>query len=58
MNSAHLGTSPQLLLIEPDRIVRSTVASVCLGLDLARVHQAASVAVGLQTLQSQPPLAA
>ena len=54
MSSVQLSASPQLLLIEPDRIVRSTVASVCLGLDLARVHQAASVAIGLQMLQSQP----
>jgi DNA-binding NarL/FixJ family response regulator len=53
MSSIQRGLSPQLLLIEPDRIVRSTVASVCRGLDLAQVHQAASAAVGLQTLQSQ-----
>ena len=44
---------PQLLLVEPDRIVRSTVASVCRGLDLAQVHQAASVAIGAQMLQAQ-----
>ena len=54
MSGSPLGTLPQLLLIEPDRIVRSTVASVCRGLDLAQVHQAASVAIGLHTLQSQP----
>ena len=54
MSSAQLATSPQLLLVEPDRIVRSTVAGVCRGLDLAQVHQAASVAIGLHTLQSQP----
>ena len=53
MSSGSLSSAPQLLLIEPDRIVRSTVASVCLGLDLARVHQAASVAIGLQMLQAQ-----
>lgn len=53
MSGSPLGTLPQLLLIEPDRIVRSTVAGVCRGLDLAQVHQAASVSVGLQTLQSQ-----
>ena len=53
MSGSQLGTLPQLLLIEPDRIVRSTVAGVCRGLDLAQVHQAASVSVGLQTLQSQ-----
>lgn len=44
---------PQLLLIEPDRMVRSTVSSVCRGLDLVQVHQAASLAIGQQMLQAQ-----
>lgn len=52
MNGSSLSAPPKLLLIEPDRILRSTVAGVCRGLDLARVHQAASVAIGLQTLQT------
>lgn len=47
------GRLPQLLLIEPDRLVRSTVSSVCRGLDLAQVHQAASLAIGQQMLQAQ-----
>lgn len=47
------GNLPQLLLVEPDRMVRSTVASVCRGLDLAQVHQAASLAIGQQMLQAQ-----
>ncbi len=47
------GNLPQLLLIEPDRMVRSTVTSVCRGLDLAQVHQAASLAIGQQMLQAQ-----
>ncbi|MBL0917358.1 MAG: histidine kinase [Hydrogenophaga sp.] len=45
---------PQLLLVEPDGLVRSTVAGVCRELQLARVHQAASLSVGQQVLQSQP----
>ena len=45
------GLLPQLLLIEPDRMVRSTVASVCQGLDLAQVHQAASLAIGQREQQ-------
>lgn len=47
------GSLPQLLLIEPDRMVRSTVSSVCRGLDLAQVHQAASLSIGQQMLQAQ-----
>ncbi|WP_070400466.1 response regulator [Hydrogenophaga sp. PML113] len=47
------GNLPQLLLVEPDNMVRSTVASVCRGLDLAQVHQAASLAIGQQMLQAQ-----
>ncbi len=47
------GSLPQLLLVEPDRMVRSTVSSVCRGLDLAQVHQAASLAIGQQMLQAQ-----
>ena len=47
------GNLPQLLLVEPDRMVRSTVASVCRGLDLAQVPQAASLAIGQQMLQAQ-----
>lgn len=45
-------SAPRLLIVEPDRLVRSTVSGVCRDLDLAQVHQAATVAVGLQMLQS------
>lgn len=45
---------PQLLLVEPDNLVRNTVAGVCRELELAQVHHAASLSVGLQMLQSQP----
>lgn len=45
--------SPRLLIVEPDGLVRSTVSGVCRDLDLAQVHQAATVAVGLHMLQAQ-----
>ncbi len=44
---------PRLLLVEPDSLIRSTVAGVCKQLGLAQVHQANSVAVAEQTLRSQ-----
>ncbi|MGC4395138.1 histidine kinase [Hydrogenophaga sp. T2] len=44
---------PQLLLVEPDNLVRNTVAGVCRELELAQVHQAASLSVGVQMLQAQ-----
>ena len=43
----------QLLLVEPDNLVRNTVAGVCRQLQLAQVHQAASVAVAQQMLRTQ-----
>ncbi len=45
-------TLPQILLIEPDGLVRSTVAAVCREMRLAQVHQAAHVAVGRQLLDA------
>lgn len=39
-----------LLVVEPDTVVRSTVASVVRELELAQVHQAASVPLGTQVL--------
>jgi len=39
-----------VLVIEPDGLVRSTVAAVVRELDLAQVHQAASVQTGAQVL--------
>lgn len=53
MTSSVHGALPQLLLIEPDRMVRSSVSSVCRGMDLAQVHQAATLAIGQQMLQAQ-----
>ena len=53
MSASVHGALPQLLLIEPDRMVRSTVSSVCRGMDLAQVHQAATLAIGQQMLQAQ-----
>ncbi|MDP3253620.1 MAG: hypothetical protein Q8M77_17075 [Hydrogenophaga sp.] len=47
--------SQKLLLIEPDGLVRSTVASVCRDLQLARVRQITSVAMGEQWLKTGKP---
>lgn len=52
MRMANLVPSTDILLIEPDGLVRSTVASVCHELELARVHQAASLTLGEQLLTS------
>ena len=43
---------PQILLIEPDGLVRGTVASVCRELQLVRLQQVTSVAQGEKWLQS------
>jgi DNA-binding NarL/FixJ family response regulator len=53
MSPSVQGRLPQLLLIEPDRMVRSSMSSVCRGMDLAQVHQAATLAIGQQMLQAQ-----
>lgn len=45
----------ELLLIEPDGLVRSTVASVCRDVQLARVCQITSVALGEEWLKSGKP---
>ncbi len=47
--------SRKLLLIEPDGLVRSTVASVCRDLQLARVRQITSVVMGVQWLKTGKP---
>lgn len=39
-----------MLVVEPDGVVRSTVAAVVRELELAQVHQAASVPLGTQVL--------
>ena len=44
---------PELLVVEPDPLIRSTVAGVCKQLNLARVHQAASVQVAQLTVDSR-----
>jgi DNA-binding NarL/FixJ family response regulator len=43
------------MLVEPDGLVRSTVASVCRDMQLARVRQITSVAMGEQWLKSGKP---
>ncbi len=45
----------KVLLIEPDGLVRGTVASVCRELQLARVRQTISVAAGEQWLKNGEP---
>ncbi len=44
---------PHILLIEPDNLVRGTLAGVCRDLGLARVHQATSVAAATGWLDSR-----
>ena len=46
--SAH---RPQVLLIEPDGLVRGTVASVCRELQLVRLQQATTIAQGEKWMQ-------
>lgn len=43
---------PELLFVEPDSLIRSTVAGVCKQLNLARINQAASVSVAQQLLSA------
>ncbi len=43
---------PQVLLIEPDGMVRGTVASVCRELQLVRLQQATNIAQGEKWLQA------
>lgn len=52
MSAAPGASSINVLLIEPDGLVRSTVASVCRELDIVRIHQATSLAMGEQWLQT------
>lgn len=55
MSSSPRASSRKLMLVEPDGLVRSTVASVCRDLQLARVRQITSVAMGEQWLKSGKP---
>ncbi len=43
MNTRQTVKPPHVLLIEPDNLVRGTLAGVCRDLGLARIHQATSV---------------
>lgn len=56
MSSAHAAL-PKVLLVEPDGLVRGTVASVCRELQLARVRQEISVSAGEQWLKTGTPKA-
>lgn len=50
------GLTPRmLLLIEPDGLVRGTVASVCRDMQIARVRQETSIASAEQWLQTSRP---
>lgn len=51
MNAHRHAALPRLLIIDPNRLCRSTVAGVCRSLELAQVHQVASIALGLQVLR-------
>lgn len=55
MSSSPRASSRKLMLVEPDGLVRSTVASVCRDMQLARVRQITSVAMGEQWLKSGKP---
>ena len=52
MSRMHNASVQTMLVIEPDGVVRSTVAAVVRELDLAQVHQAASVHMGTQVLMN------
>lgn len=54
MSARGVGGAAQVLLIEPDNLVRGTVASVCRDMQLVRMHQATSLVMGEQFLQSRP----
>ena len=47
MNTHKTVKPPHVLLIEPDNLVRGTLAGVCRDLGLARIHQATSVAAAI-----------
>lgn len=52
MTSAVGAPSTNVLLIEPDGLVRGTVSSVCRELKIVRIHEATSLAMGEQWLKS------
>lgn len=54
MTAALGAASANVLLIEPDGLVRSTVSSVCRQLEIVRIHEATSLTMGEQWLTSWP----
>lgn len=52
MSAAIGAPSINVLLIEPDRLVRSTVSSVCRELQVVRIHEATSLTMGEQWLKT------
>src|SRR5690606_31428633 len=55
MSAAGGGISRKVLLIEPDGLVRGTVASVCRDMHIARVRQAISIASAEEWLKTGTP---
>ncbi len=54
MTAALGAPSVNVLLIEPDSLIRSTVSSVCRQLEIVRVHEATSLTMGEQWLTAWP----
>lgn len=54
MKAQTAGSATQVLLVEPDGLVRGTVASVCRDLDLVHIVQATSLTQGEHCLQASP----
>jgi DNA-binding response OmpR family regulator len=54
MNARDFGAMAQVLLIEPDNLVRGTVASVCRDMELVRIIQATRISQAEALLQSAP----
>lgn len=50
--NALLASRPQVLLIEPDGLVRGSVASICRELQLVRLQQATSIALAERWVKS------
>lgn len=44
---------PQILLVEPDNLIRGTLASVCRDLGLARIHQTINVSAAMPWLENR-----
>lgn len=50
MSQSHNASTQTMLLVEPDGVVRSTVTAVVRELELAQVHQAASIHMATKVL--------